>query len=71
MAQQINEAMLAAAVAKFLKNASQTAEQEIIKKLKNSIANGKIRGHETFTAAVNVTAEKIDLNVTIYTKLEL
>jgi len=71
MAYEVNEAMLNAAVSRFLKNVSQAAEQEIAKKLRSAIASGKIRDHDAFTAAVNFSAEKVDLNVTIYTRMDL
>lgn len=60
-----------AAIAKFLKDFNQTAEQEIERKLRAAIASGKLKGHETFSGAVTLSIEKIDLNVTIYNKIEL
>ena len=60
-----------AAIGKFLKNFNQTAEVELEKQLRNAIASGKITGHETFSGAVTLSIEKIDLNVTIYTTIEL
>jgi hypothetical protein len=60
-----------AAIGKFLKNFNQTAEVELEKQLRNALASGKILGHETFSGAVTLSIEKIDLNVTIYTKMEL
>jgi hypothetical protein len=60
-----------AAIAKFLKDFNHTAEQEIERKLRSAIASGKLKGHETFSGAVTLSIEKIDLNVTIYNKIEL
>jgi hypothetical protein len=37
----------------------------------NALARGKIMGLETISGAVTSSIEKIDLNVTIYTKMEL
>ena len=71
MGSVMKDAELHKAVANFLKNVSQTAEGEIVKSLKRSIAAGRIKGHETFTAAVNFSSEKIDLHVTIYSKIDL
>lgn len=67
----MKEAELNKAVVNFLKNVGQTAEAEIVKSLKRAIAAGHIKGHETFTTAVNFQSEKIDLHVTIYSKIEL
>jgi hypothetical protein len=67
----MNQPGFSAAIGKFLKNFNQTAEVELEKQLRSAIADGKIQGHETFSAAVNLSIEKIGLNVTIYTKIEL
>ena len=63
--------MLNAAIGKFLKNVNQTAEEELAKRLRGAIASGKLNGSETFTVGVSINAEKIGLNVTIYSKIEL
>jgi hypothetical protein len=39
--------------------------------IRKAVASGKIRGDETLTAAVTVTNEKLGLNTTIYSKIEL
>jgi hypothetical protein len=62
---------LKAAVERFLKNISFTAQGEIEKAIRAAIAAGKLSGHETFTAGVAVSSEKIGLNITIYNKVEL
>lgn len=67
----MNETGLNAAIGKFLKNVNQTAEDEIGKKIRSAVASGKLHGHETLPVAVTLSIEKIDLNVTIYTKIEL
>jgi hypothetical protein len=60
-----------ATIGKFLKNFNQTAELEIERKIQAAIASGKLYGHEIFSGAVTISIEKIDLNVTIYNKIEL
>jgi hypothetical protein len=62
---------LKAAVERFLKSISFTAQGEIEKAIRAGIASGKLSGHETFTAGVAVSSEKIGLNITIYNKIEL
>jgi hypothetical protein len=59
------------AVERFLKNISFTAQGEIEKAIRVAIAGGKLAGHETFTAGVAISSEKIGLNITIYNKIEL
>ncbi len=67
----LGDKALKAAVDRFLKAASFTAQSEIEKAVRAAIADGKIEGHETFTAAVALSSEKIGLNITIYNKIEL
>ena len=63
--------VLKASVDKFLKTVSFTAQSEVEKAIRAAIASGKIEGHETVTAAVALSSEKIGLNITIYSKIEL
>jgi hypothetical protein len=67
----LGDKALKAAVDRFLKAASFTAQGEIEKAIRVAIAEGKIEGHETFTAAMALSSEKIGLNITIYNKIEL
>ncbi len=67
----LNENALKVSVDKFLKSISFTAQGEVEKAIRAAIAGGRIDGHETFTAAVSVSSEKIGLNITIYSKIEL
>jgi hypothetical protein len=67
----LTDKALKVAVEKFLKNIAFTAQGEIEKAIRAAIAEGKIEGHETFTAAAAFSAEKIGLNITIYNKIEL
>ncbi|MDO8875152.1 MAG: DUF6494 family protein [Pseudolabrys sp.] len=67
----LGDKALKAAVDRFLKAASFTAQGEIEKAIRAAIASGKIEGHETFTAAVALSSEKIGLNITIYNKIDL
>ena len=67
----LGDKALKAAVDRFLKAASFTAQSEIEKAIRAAIADGKIEGHETFTAAVALSSDKIGLSITIYNKIEL
>lgn len=67
----LGDKALKASVERFLKTVSFTAQSEVEKAIRAAIAEGKIEGHETFTAAVAVASEKIGLNITIYSKIEL
>lgn len=59
------------AVDQFVKQVSFTARGEIEKAIRNAISRGKLQDHETFTAAVTLSSEKVDLNITIYSKIVL
>jgi hypothetical protein len=67
----LGEKALKASVDRFLKTVSFTARSEVEKAIRAAIASGKIEGHETVTAAVALSSEKIGLNITIYSKIEL
>ena len=67
----MTEEALKAAVARFLKNVNFTAQREIEKVLRNALASGRLKGNESITAGVTLSSETIDLNVTIYSKIEL
>ena len=67
----MNDEAMKIAVRQFLKSVSATAQREIEKVVRNAVANGKLQGHETCTAAVTLTSEKVGLNVTIYSKIAL
>jgi hypothetical protein len=67
----MNDEVMKAAVRQFLKSVNATAQREIEKVVRNAVANGKLRGNETCTAAVTLSSEKVGLNVTIYSKIAL
>jgi hypothetical protein len=67
----VNEKAIKAAIDLFLKNVSFSARREIETVIRNAIASGKLEGHETITAAVALSSEKVGLNITIYSKIEL
>jgi hypothetical protein len=67
----MKEEALTAAVAQFLKNINFGAQREIEKVIRKAIASGKLRGDETITAGVTLSSPMIDLDLTIYHKIEL
>jgi hypothetical protein len=67
----MNEKTLKAAVSHFLKSTNFTAQREIEKVIRNAVASGKLQGDEIITAGVTLSSEMIDLNITIYSKIEL
>jgi hypothetical protein len=67
----LGDKALKVAVDKFLKTVCFTAQGEIEKAVRAAIAAGTIEGHETLTAGVGFACEKIGLNITIYSKIDL
>ena len=67
----MSEKAVAAAVEQFVKKVSFSTQREMERVIRMALADGKLRGDETFTAAVTVSSEKVGLNTTIYSKVEL
>jgi Family of unknown function (DUF6494) len=67
----MNDKTLKAAIGQFLKNVNFTAQRELEKAIRNAVASGKLKGDESITAGVTLSSEKLDLNVTIYNKIDL
>jgi Family of unknown function (DUF6494) len=68
---RMNDEALKAAVSRFLKNVSFKAQSEIEKVVRSGLATGKLHSGESLTAGVTLTSEKLDLNITIFSKIEL
>jgi Family of unknown function (DUF6494) len=67
----MSDEAISAAVEQFVKKISFSTQREVERVIRKALASGKIRGDETLTAAVTVTNEKLGLNTTIYSKIEL
>lgn len=67
----MNDADVKSAVDRFLKTVSFNAQREIEKAVRKAISNGKLRGSENLTTSVTLANDQIDLNVTIFSKIEL
>jgi len=67
----MNDAAVKTAVDRFLANVSFTARREVEKVVRGALANGRLRHGEALTASVTLANEKVDLDVTIFSKIEL
>jgi hypothetical protein len=67
----MDDKILKTAVSRFLKTANFTAQREIEKVIRNAVASGELKGNEVITAGVTLSSETIDLNITIYSKIDL
>ena len=67
----MNETTLKMAVDRFLANVSFNARRELEKAMRSALANGKLQNGETLTTAVTLSNQKVDLDITIFSKIEL
>jgi hypothetical protein len=67
----MGEDSIAVAVEQFIRKASFSVQREVERVIRSAIADGKLKPHETFTAQVTVSSQKIGLMATIYSKIEL
>jgi Family of unknown function (DUF6494) len=67
----MSDESIAAAVEHFVKKVSFSVQREVERVIRTAVAEGKLQAHETFTAAVTVSSEKVGLMATIYSKIEL
>lgn len=67
----MNDEAMKAAIDRFLKTVNFKAQREIEKAVRAALASGKLHGGENLTAAVTVANEQLDLNITIFSTLEL
>ena len=67
----MQEQALKTAVNRFMRTVSYNAQREIEKVVRNALANGRLQNGETLTTAVTLANDKVDLNITIFSKIEL
>ena len=67
----MKDAAVKAAVGQLLKNVNFTAQRELEKVVRAAVASGKLHPGEPLSVSVTLAAEKIDLNVTIFSKIEV
>ena len=67
----MNEDALNASIRKFLKTLGVTAQREIEKAVRQALADGKIKGNETFPAKATVNVPGIGLKWDVDGEIEL
>jgi hypothetical protein len=67
----MNDTLLKAAIDRFLKTVNASAQKELEKSLRKALAEGSLREGDTLTTSVTLVNDKIDLNVTIFSKIAL
>jgi hypothetical protein len=67
----MNDATLKTAVDRFLANVSFNARRELEKVMRSALADGTLHSGEILTTAVTLSNQKVGLDVTIFSKIEL
>jgi hypothetical protein len=67
----MNDEALAAAVDRFLKSVSLSAKRELEKAFRHGLASGKLKIGEPTTTSITLSNAKADLDITIFSKVEL
>ena len=67
----MDDATISTAVSCFLKSVSVNSQREIERAVRKAIASGRVREGETLTVGVTLGNEKLDLDITIFNKIEL
>jgi hypothetical protein len=67
----MHEQAVKSAVDRFVRTVSYNAQREIEKVVRAALANGRLQDGETLTTAVTLANDKVDLNITIFSKIEL
>ena len=62
---------VSAAVSNFLRHISHTAQHEIEKVVRKALTNGALKRGQDLPAAITVHSDKLDLNITIHSRIEL
>ena len=67
----MDEENVKAAVGQFLKNISFNAQRELERVVRSALESGKLHNGETLTTAVTLSNKQVDLDITIFSKIEL
>ncbi|MGA7973865.1 MAG: DUF6494 family protein [Pseudolabrys sp.] len=67
----MDEEIVKAAVGQFLKNISFNAQRELERAVRSALESGKLHNGEALTTAVTLSNSQVDLDVTIFSKIEL
>ena len=67
----MNEETFNMSIRKFLKTVGVRSQTEIERAVAKAIADGKLKGNETFAAKMQLTIDKIDLTLTLDGEIKL
>jgi hypothetical protein len=67
----MTEAKMKTATGAFLRHVSHTAQREIEKALRKALESGAIKSNQDVPAAITLHSEKLGLDITIHSRIEL
>ena len=67
----VDEETIKAAVGQYLKNISFNAQRELERAVRSALENGKLHNGEALTTAVTLSNSQVDLDITIFSKVEV
>jgi hypothetical protein len=67
----MNDAAIKAAVDRFVRHVSVTAQREIEKVVRGAVSSGKLQNGEPLAAAVTLSSNQLELDITIFSKIEI
>lgn len=59
------------AVAVFMRHVNATAQRELEKVVRKALDSGRVKPTEILSAAVTLSSEKVGLDITIHSRIEL
>ena len=63
--------VIEAAVRQFMRTIDHAARRELEKHIRKAIADGRIKAGDSLTTGMGVSSRALDLDVTVYGKIEL
>ncbi|MFA6267405.1 MAG: DUF6494 family protein [Pseudolabrys sp.] len=69
--QSMQDKAVDAAVEQFMKSVDHAARREIGKSIRKALADGRLKPGDSFTTGMGVTSADIDIDVTVFGKIEL
>jgi hypothetical protein len=67
----MNDEIMKASISRFVKKVTTMTQGELDRAIRRAIASGKLQGHGPLTANVKLSSEKLDLEITLYSTIEL
>jgi bisphosphoglycerate-independent phosphoglycerate mutase (AlkP superfamily) len=67
----MSEREVKAAIDRFLKHVTFSAQREMEKVVRKALTSGKLKSGHSFNAALTLSSDRLDMDVTIFSKVDL